>query len=76
MNLVFFFFVTMCAAEVTPTGDRSLVQDVDQGKADPNFKQENFLINTNLSQQESDIFILPLFMSRIHSDGLWWPGQI
>ena len=29
------FFVTMCAAEVTPTGDRSLVQDVDQGKADP-----------------------------------------
>ena len=33
MNLVF-FFVTMCAAEVTPTGDRSLVQDVDQGKAD------------------------------------------
>ena len=35
------FFVTMCAAEVTPTGDRSLVQDVDQGKADPNFNQEN-----------------------------------
>ena len=35
------FFVTMCAAEVTPTGDRSLVQDMDQGKADPNFNQEN-----------------------------------
>ena len=35
------FFVTMCAAEVTPTGDRSLVQNMDQGKADPNFNQEN-----------------------------------
>ena len=35
------FFVTMCAAEVTPTGDRSLVQDVDQGKANLNFNQEN-----------------------------------
>ena len=35
------FFVTMCAAEVTPTGDRSLVQNMDQGKAYPNFNQEN-----------------------------------
>ena len=35
------FFVTMCAAEVTPTGDRSLVQNMDQGKAYPNVKQEN-----------------------------------
>ena len=42
------FFVTMCAAEVTPTGDRSLVQDVDQGKADLNFNQENR--NNKISQ--------------------------
>ena len=34
------FFVTMCAAKVTPTGDRSLVQNMDQGKADPNVKQQ------------------------------------
>ena len=34
------FFVTMCAAEVTPTGDRSLVQNMDQGKADLKFNQE------------------------------------
>ena len=35
------FFVTMCAAEVTPTGDRSLVQNMDHDKANLNVKQEN-----------------------------------